>query len=160
MGPAVDSVLAPLFREYEEAWVAFQRSADAPMPVLESVWAKVRVTPSVAGYLAQASVPAAAAPAATEAAAPLTKASIERMLKTQMEAAVKAVKAAQGPGRRTPDTRSEAGSEVDSKWEITLDKEKPDGAGENWERNRKKTILGAFKAKKEWAKDLVKKKGE
>ena len=78
-------------------------------------------------------------------------------------AATEAFKAHQ-PNNRRPggpsSVKSDAESELEKKWEVTLDKDKPDGAGDNWERNRKKTILTAFKAKKEWAKDLVKKKGE
>ena len=62
VGAAVENVLAPLLREVEEAWSAYQKSAAASMPTLHAVWQRVRSSASVAGYIAQAAAPVLKAP--------------------------------------------------------------------------------------------------
>jgi hypothetical protein len=53
---AVDNVLAPLLREYEEGFQRFQKSAQAELPKIGAVWERVRVSSSVAGFMAQSAV--------------------------------------------------------------------------------------------------------
>jgi hypothetical protein len=53
---AVDNVLTPLLREYEEGFLRFQKSAQAEPPQISTVWERVRVSSSVAGFMAQSAV--------------------------------------------------------------------------------------------------------
>lgn len=65
---AVESVLAPLFRELASAWTAWQKDALMEMPTLAAIWAIERAQPSVAAYLVDAARPAAAVTAPLPAA--------------------------------------------------------------------------------------------
>ena len=62
-----------------------------------------------------------------------------------------------GPSRgpsREPSPASTRGDDATADWKVELGA-KPDGAGANWEKSRRKRILEHYKAGKEWAKALV-----
>ena len=48
---AVDNVLAPLLKAYEEKWEAFQKLSSATMPTLKEVWAIERTSTTMSAYL-------------------------------------------------------------------------------------------------------------
>ena len=138
---AVDSILAPLLREYEDEWGKFQRSDKSPMPTLARVWAKVEKLPSVAGYLAQASIPTVAPPANT------SRATLTQSDKKDIAKELKKLDSGVGGGRRTPGDRTP--SDIDDselgKYVVELG-DKPADAGKNWNHNRKKKlVLAALK---------------
>ena len=149
---AVDSILAPLLREYEDEWGKFQRSDKNPMPTLKKVWAKVEKLPSVAGYLAQASVPAATAPPANTTRATLTTAD-KKDIAREMKRLDDHKGGERRRGSRTP---SEVGDEPNLSEYIIDIGDKPQDAGAHWADNRKRRVLAA--ALKPTASDAAKAK--
>lgn len=156
---AVDRVLSPLFREYELAWTQFQKSARVAMPTLDVVWAKVRIMPSVAGYLAQSAMPPPAAAPATEdaKAAKTVKQHGDKIQELMREIA--ALKR-QRPGSPRPGSPTASERAGEGGFEVTGLGPKPDGAGEHWEKHRKKKMIELFKAEKPLPEGVsVKRKG-
>ena len=156
---AVESVLAPFLREYEDGFDAFQKSESSQMPVLADVWTKVKAFPSVTSYITQAAAASLAkrsgggSEGGGGGGGEPTKKQIASAVADAVAKAVKAAKRELSPGR----VRREEGTADDAEYEVELG-DKPDGAGASWEANRRKRIVRAFKAGQEWAKALVKTK--
>ena len=144
---AVDHLLSPFMRELEAQWELFQKSATKPMPVLAEVWDKVKKTPSVTGYLAHASAPAAATNASSAACANGTFDKQFALITTAVEKLAKKVE--QMPKRPKAHPPSRPGTPLASDNELDLG-DKPDDAGPNWERNRRRRLdRSSAKPKKE-----------
>lgn len=148
---SVDSVMQPFLRQLDEAWEAFQKTADAAKPELAKVWAEVSKTSQVAGYLAQASMQTAphASSSASGEADPASKA-LKDLQKSVAQLAAKV----DNSGRSTRQTPKEGKGKKQKKpsltkvYENVTDDEieaiseselgeRPDNAGDNWARNRK-----------------------
>ena len=140
---ALDHVLMPLFRELEEAWEAFQKSPLAPMPKLSKLWAAVKVSPSVAGYMAQAAVPSSSTPTQPPSEQGLAK-MITKLMREEM------AKTGPGAGKAKKPKGTKPKVNEDDLAGVTDDElgEKPDEAGPNWEKNRRLKLAQRKKATK------------
>ena len=132
---AIDNVMAPFLRELEEAWESFQKSLSAEMPVFASIWAKVKLEPSVAGYLAQAIAPVSPTKPPSNPSgggAGISESALLSKVLRKLEAQGVIKKPGTQPGTTPQRELTEE--------EKALIGPKPEGAGKNWERNRLKRL--------------------
>ena len=158
---AVDSILGPLLLRYDELWEKFQKSSTASLPTLAAAWAYARKLPSVEGYLAQAAAPiikevgsGSSGFVTFDQVREIVKKSAhkpngkktdrERQLEVELARLQRDNGGGGGGASRAGSVISEAEKDEHSKYTFDLG-EKPDGAGKNWERQRRKRLLARYK---------------